>query len=167
MALIPMTDMVLLIDVTEQAKLQHHFICNEWDGLAQTRDELEAELLSGMSVWAWMEAGEAIGVVKTRCVSDVWVFWHLIIMPQYQSRGLVTAILLELEALAQKFGCMALEGIVHFPRDGIKRWYEILGYQAVQTDAVIQASGYQMVKMLLRKSLLPTEPSQQCDEVGN
>ena len=94
----------------------------------ETLDDVVRALEEGGAVLAWLD-GEAVGSARYVFRDTLCYIGRVSVMPGYRGRGIATAMVERIEAIARQNGCTEVEITVRLVLESNVRLYERMGYQ--------------------------------------
>lgn len=94
------------------------------------REEIEKKLARDPDLFLVAEEdGRVVGVIMGAWDGRRGWLYHLAVAPDYQDRGIGTALLAQVEERLRAKGCLKVNLLVHRDNEGARRLYKRLGYE--------------------------------------
>ena len=94
------------------------------------REEIEKKLARDPNLFLVAEEdGRVVGVIMGGWDGRRGWLHHLAVAPDYQDRGIGTALLAQVEERLRAKGCLKVNLLVHRDNEGARRLYKRLGYE--------------------------------------
>jgi ribosomal protein S18 acetylase RimI-like enzyme len=94
------------------------------------REEIEKKLARDPALFLVAEEdGRVVGVIMGGWDGRRGWLHHLAVAPDYQDRGIGTALLAQVEERLRAKGCLKVNLLVHRDNEGARRLYKRLGYE--------------------------------------